>query len=288
MDARKYEVILRAVECGNLTEAGEELGYTQSGVSHMVKGLEEELGFPLLIRSRTGVRWTTGGKQIEPILKEIVRWNERLHQEAAAICGVEKGNIYVGTLTSVSVHWLPQVIKKFQEQHPGIQIHMRESGVAEMEELLSQRELDLAFLSLQEHQHFDFIPICEDPLVAVLPMDYPEDGREDFPMEKFQGADFIMSEMGFDYDIHRALEKSNITPKVSFSSTDDYAIMSMVANNLGISILPELIVKDRPASVKIKKLAPGHHRVLGVALPSQKEASPATRMFLECVREVLL
>ena len=42
IDTKKYKVLLRAIDCGSLTKAGEELGYTQSGVSHMIKNLEKK------------------------------------------------------------------------------------------------------------------------------------------------------------------------------------------------------------------------------------------------------
>ena len=58
MDARKYEVIIKAAECGNLTRAGEDFGYTQSGVSHMIKAVETEFGFRLFLRGRGGVALT--------------------------------------------------------------------------------------------------------------------------------------------------------------------------------------------------------------------------------------
>ena len=286
---KKFEALLKAVELGNLTEAGEELGYTQSGMSHMMKSLEAEFGFPLLVRNRNGVRWTSEGKRVAPILREMMNWNEKLVQEAASIRGVERGNIDVGTFTSVSIHWLPQILRTFMSEHPNINIHIRESGMQEMEELLLEKEIDLAFVSYQAHQSFDWIPICEDPLVAVLPQDYAGTcGDGPFSMENFEGKPFIMSAMGFDYDIHRALETSGVHPDIRFTSTDDYAILSMVANGLGLSVLPQLIVRDQPFPVAIKELYPRHSRMLGVALPSVKEASPAVKKFIECIRKVLL
>ena len=69
MDQTKREALLTAVELGNLTRAAEKLGYTQSGLSYTIKALEAELGFPLLIRSRTGVRPTADCQRILPLLR---------------------------------------------------------------------------------------------------------------------------------------------------------------------------------------------------------------------------
>lgn len=81
MDITKYEVLLRAVDCGSLTRAAEEMGYTQSGISHMMKSLESEVGFPVLVRSRSGVSLTKGGETILPYIRTIVNANNHLTQK---------------------------------------------------------------------------------------------------------------------------------------------------------------------------------------------------------------
>ena len=61
MDSSRLEHLLKVIECGSITKASEELGYTQSGISHMVKALEKEFGFPLFARGRSGVEPTANG-----------------------------------------------------------------------------------------------------------------------------------------------------------------------------------------------------------------------------------
>ena len=60
MNIKKYEAFVRAVELGSLSKAAEELGYTQSGISHMMQSLEEEVGFPLMTRTSSGIMPNTG------------------------------------------------------------------------------------------------------------------------------------------------------------------------------------------------------------------------------------
>ena len=85
MDTKKDEVFEKTVELSSLTKAAEELGLTQSGVSHIIAALEEEFGFPLLMRSRTGARLTPEGEKIMPILRDILRSQEQLDQTAAEL-----------------------------------------------------------------------------------------------------------------------------------------------------------------------------------------------------------
>ena len=87
MDTKKYEVFAKTVELGSLTRAAEELGLTQSGVSHILAAMEEELGFTLLKRSRAGVRLTAEGEQLLPCIREIVRQEGLLRERAASLRG---------------------------------------------------------------------------------------------------------------------------------------------------------------------------------------------------------
>ncbi len=73
MGASRYEVFCKVVELGSLTQAAEVLGYTQPGISHIISAMEEEFGFPLLIRSRSGVRPTADGERVLPIIRRIFK-----------------------------------------------------------------------------------------------------------------------------------------------------------------------------------------------------------------------
>ena len=77
MEAVKCEAFLAAAELGSLTATAELLGYTQSGVTRMIGTLEEELGFPLFLRSKKGVQLTENGKLMLPLLREVVRAPQR-------------------------------------------------------------------------------------------------------------------------------------------------------------------------------------------------------------------
>lgn len=288
MDIRKYEVLLRAVELGNLTKAGEELGYTQSGVSHMMKSLEEEFGFPLLVRGRRGVSLTAEGKLIEPILRDILRDSMRLAQLTDELNGLETGHISIAALTSVSLHWLPRIIKKFCTTYPNIKVELRrEDGVKQAKDLLEKNEVDLAFISYQKNLNFDWIHLRGDRLMAVMPKDYPFVESNLFPMKLFETEPFLMTEYGHDYDIYEALEKSKTQVTLSFSRLDDHVTMSMVESGLGLSILPELLLKNNPYDIRTMPLEGGYSRILGIALPSVEQASPAVKKFLDCTKEVL-
>ena len=104
MDTKKYAVVEKVVERASLTKAAEELGLTQSGVSHIVAAVEAELGLPLLKRTRTGARLTPEGERLMPHIRAIVAEERLLHQTAEELHTLAAGKVRVGTFTSVATH----------------------------------------------------------------------------------------------------------------------------------------------------------------------------------------
>lgn len=285
MDIRKLQVFLRGVDLGNLTKAGEELGYTQSGVSHMMKSLEEEVEFPLLIRRPQGVVPSSNGQALLPYVRELVQSNEKLEQMISGIKGLQRGTLKVGSFSSISFHWLPQMIKEFQLAYPGVTLDLMEGGEDEIEDMLEIGKIDMAFFSRQPEHDYDWIHLTKDPLMAVLPKEHPRSGDASFPIKAFEEEPFVITAMGFDYDINGTLTKNGVSPDINFSCMDDLTVISMVTNGLGLSILPELVLKGHEDKVNRLFLEPPAYRDLGIGVLSLKKISPAAKGFIEIAKK---
>ncbi|ASA21348.1 LysR family transcriptional regulator [Paenibacillus donghaensis] len=283
MSINKYEVFLKVVELGSLTRAADVLGFTQSGISHTISSLEMEFGFTLLIRNRSGVKLTVNGEQVLHPIREILKWNEQLKQEVADIHGLEVGTITIGTFTSVSVHWLPDMIKQFRKEYPYIEFKLMEGGYLEIEQWLEAGVIDCGFISLPTREKFEVIPLKKDRMLAIVAKDHPLSSAPHFPLAQLAHEDFIMPKTGSDYDVRRVLEKARIKPNIKFSAGDDYAIIAMVEKGLGISILPELVLARQNHQVVMLELEERSFRSLGIAVHSMKHASPAAKRFLKHV-----
>ncbi|KPU43516.1 HTH-type transcriptional activator CmpR [Oxobacter pfennigii] len=287
MDLKKYELLASVAETGNFTISAERLGYTQSGVSHIIKGLEDEIGFPLFVRTRRGVSLTENGKKIVPLIRQLLSDNSRLEQTISALHGLNTGSITIGTYSSIAINWLPKIMFEFQKDFPGIDIHMKEGGIDEIESWIEYNNVDFGFLSKRDTQKFDWVPLDEDPLMAILPKGSPVPENGSYPISAFHNQPFVMSAQGIDHDVHLALEKANVTPYIRFSSTDDHAIISMVANRLGISILPNLIIQGMQSNITAILLEPYSYRSLGIGIKSIKNISPAAKKFLQYTKRIV-
>lgn len=287
MDIKKYSLFADVAETGNFTKSGDRMGYTQSGVSHILKSLETEIGFSLFIRTKQGVKLTPNGELVLPLVRALLNCNENLEQTINDINGLETGQLAIATFSSISIHWLPKIIHQFQQIYPRIDIHLMEGGTDDIVGWVEDDIVDFGFLSKRHIKNLEWIPLCEDPLMAVVPTDYPMSSDDVFPITAFQDKNFIISATGTDYDVHHALRTSDVTPNILFSSKDDHAIISMIANKLGISILPKLVLRNCEDQILAIPLDPYHSRELGIALKSRQNMTPAAIKFAELTKKML-
>lgn len=287
MDIKKYALFADIAETQNFTKSGNRMGYTQSGVSHILKSLEMELGFPLFIRTKQGVKLTKDACLVLPLVRTLLATNENLEQTINSINGLECGHLTIATFSSISIHWLPNIIHRFQNIYPGIDIDLMEGGTDDIVKWIKNDVVDFGLLSKRNTKSLEWISLREDPLMAVLPKNYQCASCDYFKIEDFQDKPFIISATGTDYDVHHALKCSNVVPHIQFSSKDDHAIISMVANHLGISILPQLILNQYKEDILALPLKPYYSRNLGIALKSKENVTPASVKFIRLVKEML-
>ena len=285
MDTKKYEVFEKIVDLSSLTRAAEELGLTQSGVSHILSGLEEELGVPLLKRSRVGARLTAEGERLMPLIRDVLRCQERLDQTAAELRGLAAGTVRIGTFTSVAVHWLPGMLQEFQELYPKVDFKLLNGDYHDVDRWLTDGSVDVGFVALPTALRCECVPLREDRLLAVLPPDHPLAREAVCPVKAVAGEPFISLLETSDNDARRALEAGGVRPNVRFTTKDDYAIIAMVSQGLGVSIMPELLLKGREAGVAVRPLDPPCSRTLALAVAAGDRAGPATRRFAQFAAE---
>ena len=212
MDTKKLEALAAAVEHGSFTRAAEALGYTQSGMTHMMNSLERDIGFPVLLRGRAGVRLTPAGERIYPLVRQVLSASQALDREIALINSHKEDTIRVAAYSSIAMHWLPEVIQQFRRIHPELTVDIQMGSVEEVYRWVREDKADMGFASLQDGMTMDWLPLAEDPLLAILPPEYDLGGRERFDVRDFSSHEFLMPSMGFHLDILRALNRSGVTP----------------------------------------------------------------------------
>lgn len=285
MNIRKYEAYVRAVELGSLSKAAEELGYTQSGISHMMQSLEEEVGFPLMVRTPAGILPNHEGELLLPIIRQLLNTSESLEQHIAKIKGADTGRIRIAAYPSVATYWLPGIIRNFQKDYPRVEIQITEMGSGAIEEIMENRQAELCIYAGGEKKGFEWIPLCRDRMLALVPPSHPLAAETSVPLEAFLKEEFIMPMPDYDGEVRYILNKLPRWPHMLFSACSDYAIINMVTEGLGVSILSELLLQNYSHRAVALPIDPPQERILGMGVPQVKTASPVTRNFMRYVRE---
>lgn len=281
MNIQKYMAFVKAVEYGSFTRAAEAMGYTQSAISRMIHDLESEWGITLFERGRSGTTLTSDGLKLLPQLKRICNEHEILMMQVEDLHDVQSGIIRIGTFSSVATHWVPNMLKFFKEDYPNIDFELLLGDYTEIENWIIEGRVDFGFLRLPTKADIETIFLEQDRLLVVIPEDHPLAEYDKFPISELLNSSFILLEKGAKADISEIFEKHQISPQISFTTWDDYAIMSMVENGLGVSILPELILHRIPYRIITKELDVPAYRNIGIAMRSQESLSLAAKRFLD-------
>lgn len=283
LDIKKCEVLIAIERTNNLTKAAQLLGYTQPGISNIVKSMEEELGFPLFYRAHQGVSLTREAQVLLPKIKAILAGIKSLDQTVADIKGIKVGNISIGSYSSTSIYYLSRWIEKFSKKYPGITFSIMEGGTSELEDALNSYKVDIAIISKQPNHNYNWIPLLEDPICAVLPPDFHYPNKT-FKLSDYNQMPFIYHEKGVDVDVDHVIDymnNNNISPMYKYCMSFDRTMMSMIEHHLGIGIIPELIVSYYHGDLKTLPLDPPFQRELGIASLPDVPLSPVAKLFID-------
>lgn len=285
MDTKKLHSLLVVAERGSLTAAASELGYTQSGLTHMMNSLEDELGLRLLIRGKSGVRLSPEGLELLPELNALAAAAENLDKSVERIHQRNVSALRIGAFVSIGRHWVPEILSQFKTLSPDVQVSISMDGIDQLYSAVKNDELDCAMVSRQTSllPGLCWVPIWDDELLAILPQCYEADAAE-FDVSHFHEAEFLMPAQGFEYDIAPVFSRagSHISPHIRRTNMDDASIMSMVEHGLGVSVLSRLVIQDMKYDVKALPLDPKAFRSLGIIFSERRTGDRNIRRLVSC------
>ena len=277
----KYLAFVKTVETGSFTKAAEELHYAQSSVSKMIADLEAEWGMTLLERSKSGVGLTSAGVQLLPTIRKLLSGYTELEGQISRMNGLETGIVRIGTFSSVAINWLPNIFSRLQRDYPGIEYEMLLGDYREVEQWIKEGRVDCGFLRLPTPENFDTIPLKQDEYKVILPVGHPLAEKKTIPLSDLDGQPFLLLEHGGKTEVSDLLESRHVRPDIRFTTWEDFAIMAMVERGMGVSILPDLILKRVPYRIEIRPLEEPYYRSVGLAMKNRAHLTPAVQKFME-------
>lgn len=281
MDKKRLTAFLKSAQLGSLSAAAEALDYTPSAVSQLVASLESELGMQLLVRTTRGVYPTKEGLGLIPIVEDYLSREQLIYDYISGIKGLSEGTLTVSSYPSVALNWLPEIVSDFTSDYPDISINILEGVHSDIFRHLDTGAAELGFLVYSEPMPYEWIPLSEERLLAVLPQDHPLAHKDSYPISEVENDNFILSSSGNEPEILNMLAKHDIHPKINFTTYNTPVNLAMVKKGLGVSICNELSLKNYGGSIAVLPLDPPEKVTFGVAYRSYDELTPAAEKFLE-------
>ena len=256
METARLRAFIEAAEKGSIKAAADSLGYTPSAISQLVTALEKELGLVLFKRSQKGVSLTAEGEELIPLVRAYLAREDEIYRLASELNGVTTGHLKIATYPSVATTWLPEIVRSFKNDHPGIQISIMECIREDIFSHFEQNEADIAFL------------------------DHEFASAKSFPIKECENNDFILGSWGREIEILDILERNDVHPEIKYTTYDTPATLAMVRMGLGISFVNELSAQFWNEHLVKLPLDPPQTITFGVAVPDRDHMTGAARKFL--------
>lgn len=280
---QKYMALLKVIEVGSFTKAAALLGYTQPALSQMIASLEKELSIKILHRSRYGIQLTPEGYKLYPSIQNTVLQYEVMRRTADEIRGLDSGVVRIGTVSSISCHWLPGIIRAFWQKHPNIQIILHQGDYTSISEWVRTGAVDFGFVNPHAVKGMETTIIKSGTFRAILPKNHPLTEKTSLVLKDFAEEPFLLLEEGVYSEPLEAFHAAGIVPKIKLRVHDDYSILSMVEQGLGVSILTELVLHKTNYDVISLPIEPAIIRTMSIVTKDKNTLPLASKTFIQYV-----
>jgi DNA-binding transcriptional LysR family regulator len=281
-------------ETRHFTQAADAVGITQPSLSKQIHALEAELGAPLFTRIRGDVRLTAAGEALLPLAERILADVETARREVQELVGVRRGRVRLGATPSLCASLAPEVLRRFRDAYPGVDLTVYESGSQDLVRNLLRGELDLALTVLPgtgADPGLKVEPILRENLVVAsvdpLPTTDP-DGT--VRLADLREVPLVMFRVGYDLReaTIQACRQAGFEPSFAVDGGEMDAVLSFVAAGLGVALVPGVVVNRRFGLRATRLAPPGVERTIAVArraeAPLTHAAEALRRIVLDYVR----
>ena len=279
----RYGIFCKVLELGSFTRAAQCLGYSQSSVSQTIKTMENELGVTLIDRKKDGIGLTPDGEEYFPYIQAVYAAEKALKQKENEMAGLENTTIRIGTFTSVSRTLLPPLMKSFQKEYPTVTFVLRQGEYTGIEQWISEGSVDLGFVCADAVTEAETHVLYEDEMMAVLPPEHPLAGESVLSLSQLAGEPFILLDEG-DFSVSvESFHRQGLVPRIKYQIYDDYTILAMVKQGLGISFLYTNVLRGFDHGTEVRPLDDPPRRKVALAWKNRSTMPYAARRFADFV-----
>jgi DNA-binding transcriptional LysR family regulator len=287
MEVRQLEHFVAIAEEESFTRAARRLNYVQSALSVSIQSLERELGIRLFDRTTHRVALTDAGEALLPSARQTLASVEETRDVAAAVKGLVRGTLRIGTMQSLGVVDIPALLGTFHRQHPHVEIEVRPSagGSVALVEELKRGGTDIAFVSLTERPvGVSTTELGVEELRVVGTAQLLPRRRAAIELSALSDAKFIDFPTGWGIRaaVDHAFAAAGVNRRVTMEVADVSTVLRLLQAGLGVALLPRSLLPN-DQRLQTRRLATSLTWRVDMALPSNRPIRAAAQAFADLV-----
>jgi DNA-binding transcriptional LysR family regulator len=279
MELRQLAYFVAVVEEASFTKAADRMHVAQPGVSAQIRQLEREFGQELLDRSGRTVKITEAGRTVLPFARAALKAVDGAKLAVDELAGLVRGHVAIGMVTSHNVD-IPGMLASFNKRYPAVEITLAEAHSSSLIDDLRAGRLDVAIIGVAEDPpDLEVHTLSDEPLVAAV-SDKRAKSRVDIRDLKDRPLICLPRGTGIRAILEKACTAAGFQPHVAFEAGTPAVLAELAERGLGMAILPESVVRNRPGLRALKIIGAELRGRLALAWRESAPRSPAARAFV--------
>ncbi|RKF25942.1 LysR family transcriptional regulator [Micromonospora globbae] len=281
MELRHLEYFVAVAEERHFTRAAERMRVAQSGLSASIRALERDLDAELFVRSTRRVELTDAGRALLAEAHRTLASAAAARDAVAAVRGLLRGSLTVGTEQCLGVIDLPPLLAAFRRAHPGVEIRLRHAGSGHVVEQIRLGRLNVGFVALPgpAPDGVRLVPLAAERMVLLCHPGHPLAERDTVDVAALAGEDFV--DFSADWGARRVNDQTfaQVERRISVEVNDVHTLLDFVHQDLGVALVPAPVTRKAHAKgLHVATLAAEDAPAwqVSIAVPTAAPPGPAT------------
>ncbi len=292
MEIHQLRYFVAIADEGNFSRAAAKVRVAQPSLSQQIRKLEAEIGQPLFDRLPRSVVLTEAGRCFIDYARQILASIGDARRSVDELKEAVTGKLAVGAIPTIAPYVLPELVVKFQKDYPEVTLDLVEDVTEGITRRIDAGELDVALASSCEPSPtLRRQSLGSEQLLALIPETDPLARQTLLELDDLKSQRFLLlHEMHcLSKQVHHLLETRRLRPEIALAGSQLTTIARMVAAGIGVSIVPQMMVKHQatPGCISLPFRAPMPERELNFLCNPLRFQSKAAAAFLQEAAAVL-
>lgn len=273
MNLEQLRSFVEVARLGHFTRASESLHLAQPSLSRQISTLERELGAELFQRARGNISLTAAGETLLPRAQRMLAEAESIREEMGELAGLRRGRVRLGAPPTLCISLVAEALSAFRARHPGVDLHLTESGSRLLVEQLAVGAVDIALITESEAQPVSGVSLTRTPLLAEELVVVSSASAPALTTDEVISLDLLatLPLIAFDHSYSlrtttdAAFRAAGLTPTTVLEGAEMDAVLRFAERGVGVAVVPAMVLLDRPELRSARLAHPSMTRTISLA-----------------------